>query len=262
MCTLTIVRAGGTLRVACNRDESRMRPPAHPPFISVSRGRQWLAPQDPLRGGTWIAANGAGLVFAILNAHHAAAARSPHDVSTPDEQPSRGTIVPALIDCGSMSEVAWRLEEIDGEAFPPCRLLVCDGREIVEVALGVDRRTVRAQRLDRPLLFTSSSLGDALVEGPRRALFEQMLSGATDRFARQDAFHAHRWRDRPAVSVHMSRPDACTVSTTVVEATTREVRMYYQPAHGAAGIPAGLIIDREQVGDDAAHWTCREHAAV
>jgi hypothetical protein len=86
-----------------------------------------------------------------------------------------------------------------------------------------------------PVAFVSSGLGDALVE-PRLALFEEMVvrTGATA--AAQDEFHAHRWPDRPQVSVMMTRADARTVSVCRVEVDARPaqspgwaVKMTYVP---------------------------------
>ena len=256
MCTVSIVRMPGVVRVACNRDESRQRPHAHPPFITMTAGRHVLTPQDPRGGGTWIAANGAGLVFALLDTHDGAPVVRAFG-------PTRGSIIPCVAGSDALDEVIWRLADIPQATFAPCRLLVTDGDRLLTVAIGREPHHVEAHPVERTMLFTSSSLGDALVDGPRRMLFEQTVVGATDLEAGQDAYHAHRWRDRPAVSVHMSRPDACTVSTTIVEVTGREVRMTYKPAYcDDAGAPVGLIIDREHVHDDNPAWTCREHAAV
>jgi hypothetical protein len=264
MCTLTVLRSGALLRVAVNRDESRQRPAAHPPFITRAGGLQVLTPQDPLGRGTWVAANSAGLVFALLNVHSEAGQpfRAANDLSTADDsRPSRGLIIPGLADCGSLDEAAWRLDGIPPDTFAPCRVIAAHEDELIDVALDGSRE-VNVHRIHQPLLFTSSSLGDALVEGPRQMLFEQMLGTPWDLPAQQDAFHAHRWRDRPAVSVHMSRPEACTVSTTVVEVTSREVRMIYQPAHSRVGTPVGLVIDLQQAGVDAAPRTRGQYAVV
>ena len=255
MCTVSIVRMPGVVRVACNRDESRQRPHAHPPFITMMAGRHVLTPQDPKGGGTWIAANGAGLVFALLNTHDRAPSESAFG-------PSRGTIIPRVAYSETLDEVLWKLAEIPQATFAPCRLLITDGDRLLTVAICREPHHVEAHPVERTMLFTSSSLGDTLVDGPRRALFDQMMRDADDLEARQDAYHSHRWRDRPALSVHMSRPNACTVSTTIVEVTAREVRMTYKPAHCDVGTPIGLIIDRQHVRDDRAAWTCREHAAV
>jgi hypothetical protein len=255
MCTVTVLRTGDLLRVAFNRDESRQRPPAHPPFITRAGRHLVLTPLDPQGRGTWIAANSAGLVFALLNAHSKLPGRA-------DATPSRGLVIPSVFDCVSLDDVVSRAAAIPRGRFAPFRLLATDDRTLVEVTTQAGWCDVEVHQLAEPLLFTSSSLGDVFVDGPRRMLFEQVLRASGDRVACQDAFHAHRWRDRPAVSVHMSRPDACTVSTTVVEVTPREVRMVYQPAHCDAGTPVGLIIDRQQVEDDAPARARREYAAV
>src|SRR5437868_4095701 len=68
-----------------------------------------------------------------------------------------------------------------------------------------------------PVLVTTSGLGDEHVEGPRRALFRQMFTPGVDWVEQQDRFHRHRWLERPALSVCMSRAEARTVSLTVIE---------------------------------------------
>jgi hypothetical protein len=60
-------------------------------------------------------------------------------------------------------------------------------------------------------------------------LFERtVVQGGNGEFPdRQDRFHAHRWRDRLAVSVHMSRVDAWTVSRTIIEVGDAHITMAY-----------------------------------
>ena len=53
------------LRVVCNRDELTTRTPALPPTLWTAGPRRVLMPIDPHSGGTWIAANDAGLVFVL-----------------------------------------------------------------------------------------------------------------------------------------------------------------------------------------------------
>ena len=88
---------------------------------------------------------------------------------------------------------------------------------------------IRRLPLANPQMFTSSGLGDHHVEGPRRQLFEEtVLPGEpVDWEERQDRFHAHRWRDRPAVSVHMARAEAWTVSRTTIEIDDARIVMSY-----------------------------------
>jgi hypothetical protein len=262
MCTVTIVRAGDRLRVACNRDERRDRVSAHPPFITRAGDLRVVMPQDPQGRGTWIAANSAGIVFGLLNVN---------DGAIPGRLPSRGRgmVIPSLADAATLREVVLRMDSMAVAPFAPFRLLAADSLHVAEFLWRPHAGTadvVRIHRIDHPLLFTSSSLGDAIAEEPRRALFEQMFpSMAHDAnviIARQDVFHAHRWRDRPAMSVHMSRPDACTVSTTIVEVAARTVRIVYHPANCAAGTPAGLVIERQHARRTATYRPRDQHASV
>jgi hypothetical protein len=254
MCTITVLRAGDVLRVVCNRDERRDRREAHPPYISIAGRVRVLSPQDPQGGGTWVAATSAGLVFALMNVHPpACGGAAPR---------SRGLVIPSLADAASLEEVAFRMDDVRPGDYRPFRLVVADRLDVLECRVDGGGWIAEIHRIDRPMLFTSSSLGDAVVEGPRRLLFEQMLATPWDLAAQQDAFHAHRWRDRPAVSVHMSRPEACTVSTTTAEVTPRDVRMIYQPACRDGGTPVGLVIERRDVGSHAVAGNRRQYLAV
>jgi hypothetical protein len=79
-----------------------------------------------------------------------------------------------------------------------------------------------------PLLFTSSGLGDHLVEAVRRELFDQMFAGAPETWERaQHAFHRHRWPQREHLSVNMSRATARTVSHAVIDLAASEAVFLY-----------------------------------
>ena len=108
--------------------------------------------------------------------------------------------------------------------------------------------SLESHPLRRPLAFTSSSLGDAVVEPVRRALFEALVIGAADPVVGQDAFHHHRWPDCPHVSVDMHRHDAGTQSISTVEVGPSRVRIRYEPLREAVGVPAWLSIERRRAG--------------
>ena len=78
------------------------------------------------------------------------------------------------------------------------------------------------------ILRTSSGLGDAVVAGPRRTLFQRTLTHARNLRSAQDQYHRHQWPGREAISVNMQRHDAATVSRTVVEVREGSVRLSYQ----------------------------------
>jgi hypothetical protein len=81
-----------------------------------------------------------------------------------------------------------------------------------------------------PLLFTSSGLGDHLVEGVRCELFDEFFTGPVESWeAAQDAFHRHRWPGREHLSVNMARPDGRTVSHAVIELREANAVFNYHP---------------------------------
>ena len=229
MCTVSIVRDAFLTRVISNRDERRDRTAAIPPQALMRHGIRMLFPVDPDSRGTWIGANQYGLVLALLNVSSplpAGAARH-----------SRGELIPWLLRFDRLVDAVDATRAIKVEEFAAFRLIVLQGDVIATVSSG--RRTVDTwtQKIEGPLLWTSSSLGDDLVDGPRRRLFGEMLhAGAGNAFRGQAAFHRHRWTSQPAISVTMARSDACTVSRTTVDVRRDDVCMVYEPLDGNAPV--------------------------
>lgn len=237
MCTLTALptgdaRPGAMLwRVVINRDEKRERTPALPPSLHRSDDRRCIYPVDPCSGGTWIGVNDAGLTLALLNVNPLRTL----GVGNPFSR-SRGEIIPPLLRHDSVSAVIAEAADLDHRAFPPFRLVVIASGEVAVVRSDVRVMTVHpAVALTRPFFATSSGLGDHLVEQPRRRLFEETVGAIEPTVARleestrtQDAFHRHRWPDRPELSVLMTRDDAWTVSRTAVEVFHDRVRVVYE----------------------------------
>ena len=79
-------------------------------------------------------------------------------------------------------------------------------------------------------MFASSGLGDHLVEGVRRELFDELFAAAPEAWASaQDAFHRHRWPGREYLSVNMSRAEARTVSHSTIDLDSAEAVFAYHP---------------------------------
>lgn len=242
MCTLTIIpyngdsrrnpgsarRAAG-VRIACNRDESRLRPAATPPELRRFGDRQAWMPRDPLGGGTWIAASDAPLALVLMNVYTEPIGTRPAAMASRNTPPvSRGTIIPHALAAGSLDEALARAGDLDLEQFEPFRLVIADREQFAEVVWAAGRFSVADPAAIRgPLFFTSSGLGDELVAGPRRTLFEQVFAADVDPVAAQDVFHRHVWPGKEYASVWMTRPEARTVSLTVVELLPHDVRMSY-----------------------------------
>lgn len=252
MCTVTVIPlpdAGpDAYRLVENRDELRSRPAALPPAVHALAGGRGLAlwPTDAGAGGTWIAARCDGLCAALLNLNLA----RPPTPPDPGSAISRGSVVPALLRSApsavSPGAALASVEALtDLPRVMPFRLLATDGR-----SNAVGRWDGEGYRVEEsamaPLCLASSGLGDDAVSD-RLPLFEELVvsTGAT-RWA-QDRFHAHRWPDRPDVSVQMSRRDARTVSVAVVERSAAGVSMWYRDdegAHPAAALPSSLALAR------------------
>jgi hypothetical protein len=216
------------LRVVFSRDELRTRLPAVPPLLVERGARRVLMPRDADAGGTWIAVNDEGVVFALLNLHtddkrgHGTSPGSPR-------LRTRGVVIEALVEAATAIEALERTDALDARAFRPFRVLACDRHGSVAEAVSDGASICRGVRqLDGPLMRTSSSLGDAVVIGPRRALFRTLIGDSTrPTAATQDAFHDHYWPGARELSVRMSRRDARTVSITTVELRDGAVRMLY-----------------------------------
>lgn len=235
MCTVTVIPVSSGWRLVCNRDESRTRAAAIPPIVRTIAGRSVLMPVDPPSGGTWLAVNDAGVALVLINLNEGVPAKAAGNMS-------RGLVIPSLAGAGSLDELIQRARRFDARPYSPFRLAALDRQRCV--LLRTTRGSLQAiaeSAVTAPLFFTSSGLGDALVEGPRRALFvERLFSQSTS--AAQDAFHAHAWNDRPHLSVCMSRADARTVSVTTLELRASQATMRYREIGGEASPAVELPI--------------------
>jgi hypothetical protein len=224
-----------------SRDEQRTRSAAVSPEVITRCNRRVLMPRDGNAGGTWIAANDAGIVFALLNVNPPHRVADPGSWTTANGRPdrresprrfrTRGAVIAQLTGATAAAEAARRACALPLSTFRPFRVLAFDAAGCVaEVVWTGERARHRVGHLTAPLIRTSSGLGDALVAAPRRRLFVRMLRrAAPDAATAQDAFHRHHWPGRGELSVLMSRADATTVSITTVEVSEDGVRMVYEP---------------------------------
>ena len=61
MCTVTWLEDEFGYQLFCNRDEKLVRSSAEPPRMFEADGVRYIAPRDRDFGGTWVAANEAGV---------------------------------------------------------------------------------------------------------------------------------------------------------------------------------------------------------
>lgn len=200
-----------------------------PPNVRALGRIAALMPTDVESGGSWIGVNERGVCACLLNGN-------PHGadggLKTWNGRRSRGDLVPELLACESLDELQQRGGAIPAEAFPAFRLVAFDLCRVVVMSGDGERVHIEEPVLLRgAFLRTSSGLGDALVEAPRRELFESMFNATSPGDAErvQDVFHAHFWPGEQRISVLMSRDDARTVSRTTIELDDARARMRYEP---------------------------------
>jgi hypothetical protein len=209
----------------CNRDERDTRLPAVPPSWRRLESRPAIFPVDPVCGGTWIGANDVGLVATILNRSVDGRGADPRD-----RRASRGLLIPPLLECTTLDQVLERAADTDVRRFEPFRLVAVQRNAMVIVTSDGRSAAIERVPLEKPVVFASSSLGDRLVEGPRRQLFERMVMRAHDSWLDgQSRFHWHQWPNWPELSVRMERREARTVSVSLVDVTDVGVDFRYEP---------------------------------
>jgi hypothetical protein len=147
---------------------------------------------------------------------------------------SRGVLIPRLLGAAcldtALQRVRAELQSPDERPrFEPFTLVMIQRRRVAVLEHRAGVTVAATRRLARPLLFTSSSLGDDMVDRPRRRLFAALLESSRRPLDAQARFHRHRWPDRPHVSVRMARADAATVSHTVVDVSGDAVAVGYSP---------------------------------
>jgi hypothetical protein len=221
---VTIVPVANGFRLGCNRDERRDRAPALPPAVHGLSHRTAIFPVDPAGPGTWVGVNDTSLAAALLN-------RSTDSTAPPGRgrRRSRGLIIPYVLECASLAEALHRGAAMDPRDFHRFRLAIVQRGRVATLTSDGAELAVEVTDLARPMMLTSSSLGDALVEEPRRRLFERLFAGEDRSWVQaQSVFHRHQWQSRRGISVRMERADAKTVSHTFVSVTGSAIELRYR----------------------------------
>jgi hypothetical protein len=194
-------------------------------------------PVDPVSAGTWIGVSDAGLAAVLMNVYIAQAEAVVEIL--PRQQPavSRGTIIPHVLAADGLADAIARFEQLAPHNFEPFRLILVGRSHWVEIVWAAEQLAIGSpKRLDAPLFFTSSGLGDEIVANPRRELFAEMLDSSADLPSAQDAFHRHVWPGREFASVWMTRAEARTQSITWCELDARESSMRYAARDAGDGL--------------------------
>lgn len=192
MCTLTWRDLAVGREVYFNRDELKTRSRAIPPqeFRSPT-GLRSLAPIDPDAGGSWMAANEAGLLICLLNRWHEQAGPASR---------SRGLVVRGLSECESLSRATELLPAL-ALGTKPFEIVLFQEKEV----LGRRWTGEEVESFVPCPPLTSSSYQFEQVREAR----EQDFLAKKGELA---SYHGDLKAEATAFTVRMNRPDAQTWS--------------------------------------------------
>lgn len=173
MCTALLYRDSQTFSVFMNRDERRDRDPEVPPRLIVSSPCR-AYPSDGSRGGTWIGINDLGVIAFLLNAY----SLEDEPVSTDDQTPSRGQIIPTLLQQDYAKAVAWLDQTFDPQRYPSFTLVIAGLDEARSYTWLADQWSHQLQPLGWQL-FSSSSWNQSAVLKWRQAKYQQWLEAGS-----------------------------------------------------------------------------------
>ncbi len=231
MCTVSLLPDLLGFRIAMNRDETLDREKALAPTLHTLAGRRALYPSEA-GGGTWIAVDEGGIVYALLNGHPSQpiAPRSPKE--------SRGTLIPSLLRRGVTDRRCFG--EVTGlcQELAPFRLLRFSRRtgfvrELVWDGCNLGQRLSLWHRQH----WFSSSRDEADVVEARAAACERFFQQPHSGRASLRKAHSQHGATGCHLSVCMHRDDARTVSYTEVVVRRTEAVMAYCPDSPCQGTP-------------------------
>jgi len=214
MCTVAWWRGeDGAYSVFFNRDESRARPASEAVAEqATAAGMRFLAPRDPLAGGSWLMANAAGIAVGVLN-HYSAAVRPPaHPVR------SRGELPLIFGDCRDGSDVAAKIPELGPTSYAPFLLLAWDPESVA--GWSWDGDVFAAMDPVVAPVTTSSYRTDEVGAWRRHRYAELVRTGTAEELT---AFQDDVGHPDPAFNVRMRRPDARTESVCRIDVTRNRV---------------------------------------
>ena len=182
-------------------------------------GVRYIAPNDPDRGGTWIAVNEYGVGLCLLNGR-----------AGPAGARSRGLIIPDLVWAGCIDDCALLLRNMALASFTPFTLLMLEPAKQSIVADWDGSSLDLNAGGDRQMPLTSSSFD---AEGVRRARLDEFARHTGSRSAIEPSdlyrFHSFHGHSPDAYSPCMHREDAETVSFSWAVVSPREIRFLYLP---------------------------------
>lgn len=233
MCTLSwLRRAPDAYEVFFNRDERRTRGPERPPRVEVREGIAVAMPVDSDHGGTWIAANAAGVTLCLLNGAGGAAKVPPR---------SRGLLLVDLAPARSLDDAVERLNAQDLDRCGGFTVLAFAPGEPALAAQWTEGRLAIDRAVADGAPWISSSFADAAVLAARRRAWDALHAASPPDERSLLAFHRSHAEGPSAWSVCMHRDDGETRSFTRVRVDASSVAMDYVAGAPCRDGPAARV---------------------
>lgn|SRR5262245_8630149 len=227
MCTVSFVPNVRGFHLLMNRDEKRARATALPPKIVDLGDHRALYPSES-SGGTWIAANDAGVCLALINWHKIE--REPVEKIV-----SRGRIVSELAGKTISADICNGLTSLRLKEIRPFRLIAIVPKEkaITEWRWDLEWLSERKHPWSTQHWF-SSGFDERKAESIRRSICEKRSAHGIEQLRALHRSHAPR---RGPFSICMHRDDATTVSFTEITVDNGTVTMRYKAGSPCSDSP-------------------------
>lgn len=255
MCTLTVFKHCGRLIITMNRDERRERTESGT-LQHYQVGSGAIAyPVDDRSGGTWLGVNSHGLCLCLTNRYRGVMAAH-------STRPSRGSIIPRLLEAGDFAAVHDAVPREDFDPYPDFDLFLFSRSDSRHFCWDRGQLKEAGQDVMPPFLHVSSARCQEKTRAYRQDCFQAFCEQyAWPHEIPADAvindFHQHQAAGSPQHSVLMDREDARTQSSTQVILGHESLRLDYRPraADGFFLSARRLVLET----DDAAHWPHSDH---
>jgi Transport and Golgi organisation 2 len=231
VCTVSWAHQPGGYHLLCNRDEKRTRGTAFAPRVVEIGGVRYIAPLDPVGGGSWLSANEFGVSLCLLNGQPGVESAGPRR--------SRGLLIRELAWAPSAAECALWIQQLDLRLFSAFSLVILEpGRSAIVTQWDGEELAVDPSG-DAHMPLTSSSYD---AEGVRRSRLSEFASRVSPARTFDPAllywFHSSHGEEPDAYSPCMHRSDAATVSFSWVIVTRDAIRFLYSPGAPCQSMPS------------------------
>jgi uncharacterized protein with NRDE domain len=167
MCTVVFIPYQGHYFMASLRDEHPNRIKANLPVLSVSKQQKYMAPIDPIGGGSWVGINEYGSVIILLNGGYE------NHTKKPSYAKSRGKIVTELL---SVKYIITYWETIDLINMEPFTLIVWSNKLLWHLVWDGSKKYQTNVDSYIPHIWSSSTLYTEIEKNERQVLFNKWIN--------------------------------------------------------------------------------------